>query len=200
VFGGLQLIRDVEKIRSEVKNEPHQNTYNRTPYLSKDTVIAINNSSELAVPSGSQSPEPEPRGRPEEGSVHGIRPDELVRLAPRLRSYLRRPNPTWSEVIDAADWLRHDLEVSKSLWGDACVTMRPGFGRGRAGDRVDQAAGTFPNDPGRLFPRDDSEGQGPRTPSRSNGVGAAARQSPDNVSAMKRAKESLGAMTHSRSC
>src|SRR5208283_2062967 len=24
---------------------------------------------------------------------------------------------------DAADWLRHDLGVSKSLWGEACVAM-----------------------------------------------------------------------------
>ena len=56
---------------------------------------------------------------PERGTVHGIRPDELVRLAPRLKSYLLRPNPTWPEIIDAADWLRHDLDVSKSLWGDA---------------------------------------------------------------------------------
>ena len=55
--------------------------------------------------------------------VHGIRPDELVRLAPRLKPYLHRPSPTWPEIIDAADWLRHDLDVSKSLWGDACVTM-----------------------------------------------------------------------------
>jgi replication initiation protein RepC len=55
--------------------------------------------------------------------VHGIRPDELVRVAPRLRPYLRRPNPTWPEIIDAADWLRHDLDVSKPLWGDACLTL-----------------------------------------------------------------------------
>jgi replication initiation protein RepC len=55
--------------------------------------------------------------------VHGIRPDELVRLAPRLKSYLRRPNPTWPEIIDAADWLRHDLDVSKPLWSDACLIM-----------------------------------------------------------------------------
>jgi replication initiation protein RepC len=118
-----QLIRDVEKTRSGDTNEPQQYTYNPTPYPSQDTVIASNRSSELAEPSGSQSPELEPRIRPEKGSVHGIRPDELVRLAPRLRSYLSRPDPTWSEVIDAADWLRHDLEVSKSLWGEACVTM-----------------------------------------------------------------------------
>ena len=61
--------------------------------------------------------------RPEKGLVHGIRPEELVKLAPRLKPYLRRPNPTWSEIIDAADWLRHDLDVSKPLWSDACLAM-----------------------------------------------------------------------------
>ena len=55
--------------------------------------------------------------------VHGVAPDELVQLAPRLKPYLRRPSPTWPELIDAADWLRGDLGVSKSLWGDACHAM-----------------------------------------------------------------------------
>src|SRR5258708_3169604 len=58
------LLKDVKKAPSEVKNEPHQYTYNRTPYPSKDTVIAIKNSTEAAEPSVSRSPEPEPRGRP----------------------------------------------------------------------------------------------------------------------------------------
>ena len=55
--------------------------------------------------------------------VHGIQPDELPRLTPKLKPYLQRPNPAWPDIIDAADWLRHDLGVSKSLWGDACLTM-----------------------------------------------------------------------------
>jgi replication initiation protein RepC len=29
----------------------------------------------------------------------------------------------WSDLVDAADWLRHDLGASKSLWGDACLAM-----------------------------------------------------------------------------
>jgi replication initiation protein RepC len=117
------LLKDVKKAPSEGENEPHQHTYNPTPNPLKDTVIATKNSSEAPAPSGSQSREPEPQTKPEKGTVHGIRPDELVRLAPRLKPYLRRPSPTWPEIIDAADWLRHDLDVSKSLWGDACVTM-----------------------------------------------------------------------------
>ena len=55
--------------------------------------------------------------------VHGIAPDELVRFAPKLKPYLRGPRPNWSEIVDAADWLRHNLGVSKSLWGEACVTL-----------------------------------------------------------------------------
>lgn len=55
--------------------------------------------------------------------VHGIRPDELVRLTPKLKLYLRQPNPTRPDIIDAADWLRHDLGLSKSLWGNACLTI-----------------------------------------------------------------------------
>jgi replication initiation protein RepC len=55
--------------------------------------------------------------------VHGIAPDELVQFAPKLKPYLRGPRPTWPDIVDAADWLRHDLGVSKSLWGEACVTM-----------------------------------------------------------------------------
>ena len=53
---------------------------------------------------------------------------ELVRLAPQLMSYLSRPDPTWPEIVDAAAFLRSDLDVPKPLWGEACLTM----GRGQA--------------------------------------------------------------------
>ena len=50
------------------------------------------------------------------------------RLAPRLKSYLRSPDPAWPGVVEAAAFLRSDLGISKSLWGDACFAM----GRERA--------------------------------------------------------------------
>ena len=31
--------------------------------------------------------------------VHGIRPDELVRLTPKFKPYLQRPNPTWPDLV-----------------------------------------------------------------------------------------------------
>ncbi len=66
------------------------------------------------------------RDRPERtdnGTVLRVKADELVRLAPRLRSYLRTSSPAWPDIVEAADWLRHELGVSKSLWGDACLSM-----------------------------------------------------------------------------
>ena len=49
--------------------------------------------------------------------------DELIHLAPRLRPYLRSSMPNWRDIVDASDWLRHDLDISKSLWGKACIAM-----------------------------------------------------------------------------
>ena len=61
--------------------------------------------------------------RTDAGTVMRMSTDELVRLAPKLRAYLRTSTPTWPDIVDAADWLRHDLGVSKPLWGEACMAM-----------------------------------------------------------------------------
>lgn len=62
------------------------------------------------------------------GTVMQISSKELTFLAPRLRGYLRSTEPNWREIVDAADYLRGELGVSKSLWGEACIAM----GRERA--------------------------------------------------------------------
>jgi replication initiation protein RepC len=105
------------------ETRPHYNNYKPNPYPQEDTVITSEDCSRAGEGPALLSQAPEPRKRPEKAMVHGIAPDELVRLAPKLKPYLRRSNPTWPEIIDAADWLRHDLSVSKSLWGDACLAM-----------------------------------------------------------------------------
>ena len=61
--------------------------------------------------------------RTDTGTVMRVTTEELVHLAPRLKPYLRTSAPAWPDIIDAADWLRHDLGVSKSLWGEACLAM-----------------------------------------------------------------------------
>jgi replication initiation protein RepC len=105
------------------ENEPHQYNYNANLDPQKDTVIAAKQCSEVEESPAPPSSTPEPPKRPEKGMVHGIRPDELVRLMPKLKPYLQRPDATWPDIIEAADWLRHDLGVSKSLWGTACLAM-----------------------------------------------------------------------------
>jgi replication initiation protein RepC len=77
--------------------------------------------------------------------------DELLHLAPRLKPYLRTSAPGWPDIIDAADYLRHDLGVSKSLWGEACLAM----GREEAAIALAivsaKLAGHFTSSPGGYF-------------------------------------------------
>jgi replication initiation protein RepC len=117
------LLGTVDSDPKGAENRPHNYNYKSNPYPKQDTVIAAKDCSgggERPVPQ-SQAPvlPKQPGGR----MVHGIAPDELVQFAPKLKPYLRGPRPTWPDIVDAADWLRHDLGISKSLWGEACVTM-----------------------------------------------------------------------------
>jgi replication initiation protein RepC len=117
------LLGIVETDPKGAENRPHIYNYKPNLDLEQDTVIAAKGCSGEGEGSVPQSQTPVQPKRPEKGMVHGIRPDELVKLAPKLKPYLRCPNPAWPDLIDAADWLRHDLGVSKSLWGDACRAM-----------------------------------------------------------------------------
>jgi replication initiation protein RepC len=115
------------------EHHPHQYTYKAGENPRTDTVMANNGCSALAGGSMPDQAAPEPPAGPEEtkparparieGTVLRLSTDELVRLAPRLRSYLTTPAPAWPAIVDAADWLRGELGVSKSLWGEACVAM-----------------------------------------------------------------------------
>jgi replication initiation protein RepC len=117
------LLGTVESDPKGAENRPHQYNYNRSFDPEQDTVITSKKCSGGGEGPLPNSPAPLRPKRPEKGMAHGIRPDELVRLTPRLKAYLRHSTPTWPDIIDAADWLRHDLGVSKSLWGDACLAM-----------------------------------------------------------------------------
>ena len=126
-----EAVRTVNPDPLGAENGPHQYTYKPNPDPEQDTVIAAEecsragrqraDSGTAARPEQRQAEPASRHGR--QGRVLKLHPDELVRLAPRLKPYLRRPNPTWPEMVDAADWLRHDLDVSKPLWGEACLAM-----------------------------------------------------------------------------
>jgi replication initiation protein RepC len=107
------------------ENRPHQYTYKPSLNPDQDTVIAQEESSS---PGGEAIAPTVTPARPETGRVLKLAPDELVKLAPKLKSYLRNPDPAWPDVVEAAAFLRSDLGVSKSLWGEACIAM----GRERA--------------------------------------------------------------------
>ena len=101
------------------ENEPHTTTTNLTENL-KDTVIASEESNR-ADRSAPKPLNPTPAVTPETGLK--LNPAQLVLLAPRLRSFVTSDNPSWPEIVDAADWLRGELGVSRPLWAEACRLM-----------------------------------------------------------------------------
>ncbi len=105
------------------ENGPHQYTYKPNLNPEQDTVIAREGSSSVSGEADAGDATPARREPPETGRVLKLAPDELIKLAPRLKSWLRRPDPAWPDVVDAAAFLRSDLGVSKSLWGEACRAM-----------------------------------------------------------------------------
>ena len=113
---------------------PHQYTYKTPSYPEQDTVMAsegCKSGAESTVPHPAAPHVPQERqegrrgqtARSDSGTVLRLKPDDLIQLAPRLRPYLRTPTPSWPDIVDAADWLRHDLGISRPLWGEACLAM-----------------------------------------------------------------------------
>jgi len=116
--------KDVHKDREGADSGPHIYTYKPTHNLKTDTVIASEGSSSgPGVRTETTNGPQKPVEREERGRVLRLYPDELPVLAPRLRDYLRAPNPKWSDIVDAADALRHELDVSRPLWIEACEAM-----------------------------------------------------------------------------
>lgn len=117
-----QLLRTVDSDPKGPENRPHQYTYKPSSHPEQDTVIASNDCSAAAArASGTEAGAPGERA--ERGRVLKLRPEELGRLAPRLAVYLPGPDPSWREIVDAAGYLRHDLDVSRPLWGEACLAL-----------------------------------------------------------------------------
>ena len=156
-----------EKVDSDPtrpENRPHQYYYKSNLHPYQDTVMASEGCKaqgeagvQTAPPARPGLP-PSPQGghgaktaRQDAGTVLRLSTDELVRLAPRLKPYLATSSPAWPDIVDAADWLRHDLGVSKSLWGEACLAM----GREQAAIALAvvsaKPAGHFTSTPGGYF-------------------------------------------------
>jgi replication initiation protein RepC len=119
----------------ETENGPHQYTYKPDLHPQEDTVVASEGCKPEASGSGAQKTGngesreagagegSEKSARTDSGTVMKLSTSELAHLAPKLRGYLRTTTPGWREIVDAADYLRGELGVSKSLWGEACIAM-----------------------------------------------------------------------------
>jgi replication initiation protein RepC len=116
----------VESGPNEPQNWPHKYSYNLKNLSRKDTVSAMGkglDGDRAKPPYENVQAKEGAAAKADEHSCVKITPRELVRLAPRLATYIRSSRPSWNDVVDAADWLRHELEIDNPLWGSACLVM-----------------------------------------------------------------------------
>lgn len=52
-----------------------------------------------------------------------LHPAKLLEVAPRLKTYIKKDRPSWPDIVEAADWLRHELQVPQHGWSEACLAM-----------------------------------------------------------------------------
>lgn len=103
------------------ENGPHITSTNlkQNPY--QDTVIAAEGSSAVEQP---ERTAPVPAQTVPAEKVFKLTAPQIIDLAPRLGRCVLASRPTWRDVVDAAgDYLRPELGVSPSLWGEACRVM-----------------------------------------------------------------------------
>ena len=130
------LLKDVKKNPLGSENAPHQYTYNPNPYPQEDTVITSETSSETGGGAGSSILSTGAAGNARKGKVHGIRPDELVRLAPTVEALSAPAEPDL-----AGDHRRRRLAAARSRCVETTVERclpdhGAGPGGGRAGGRL----------------------------------------------------------------
>ena len=119
-----EQLKDVHKDPEGADSGPHIYTYKPPLNPIQDTVIASEGSSSAVVKPPETTNQPQELAEiTERGRVMRLYPDEVAVIAPRLGSYLRVGDPKWADVVNAADVLRRDLDISRPLWIDACQTM-----------------------------------------------------------------------------
>ncbi len=81
-------------------------------------------SGEGCSPGGGALP-PEDRSISESAELeaHKITPRFVLRVSPTLQPYVISQRPTWTHIVEAADWVRAELGISRPAWTEACSVM-----------------------------------------------------------------------------
>jgi replication initiation protein RepC len=97
-----------------------------TKTLSADTSATCNDAARESNGRGRRGSSPPPNrdlAPAPNAATAGLAPELLAKLSRPLRAYLADGRPGWSDVVDAADYLRAGLGIGRSAWIDACHTL-----------------------------------------------------------------------------
>ena len=92
-----------------VRKQRHGNAHPAIPF--DDATSPDNKSPEASI------------AETEELETRPITPRFVLKVSPPLRPYIISRKPGWSDIVQAADWVRTDLGISRHAWIEACETM-----------------------------------------------------------------------------
>jgi replication initiation protein RepC len=52
-----------------------------------------------------------------------VTPKFVLNVSPELKPYIHTASPNWTDIVEAANWLRQQLGISRPAWIDACQAM-----------------------------------------------------------------------------
>jgi len=124
VQAALATLEPVETDPKGSETRPHYTPTNHLPIAKANTVVV-----------GPKKPWLPRRKKGEAACIlsnHGqtsalrgfvVTTDFLLKIAPSFRGWVRSAHPSWSELEEAAGYVRSELDISLHAWGQACVVL-----------------------------------------------------------------------------
>ncbi len=124
VQAALATLEPVETDPKGSETRPHYTPTNHRLIAKANTVVVGPSEPWLPRRKGSEAPCILPR-HGQTSALRGfvVTTDFLLKIAPSFRGWVCSAHPSWSELEEAAGYVRSELDISLHAWGQACVVL-----------------------------------------------------------------------------
>ncbi|MGI4798294.1 MAG: plasmid replication protein RepC [Janthinobacterium lividum] len=124
VQAALAMFKPVETNPKGAENRPHYTPTNHQLIAKANTVVV--GPERPCLPEKKKSEAPcTPPNHNHTSALRGfvVTTDFLLKIAPSFRGWVNSARPSWSELEEAAGYVRSELDISLHAWGQACVIL-----------------------------------------------------------------------------
>jgi len=127
LFEEVQLaLATLEPVETDPKGSeirPHYTPTNHLPIAKANTVVVGPSRPWLTDKKGQVGRVVQKHGQASALRGFVVTTDFLLKIAPAFRGWVCNAHPSWSELEEAAGYVRSELDISLHAWGQACVVL-----------------------------------------------------------------------------